>query len=78
MMTSPRDLLKLALLNLLAVAWVILLLLLLAHLLVKCRPYLTWPKHLDQHKDMEVRGFFLFSNASYKNNTNYLVLTSTL
>ena len=57
MMTSPRDFLRVALLNLLVVALVILLLLLLAHLLVKCRPYLSYPKILDQRKDMEVRGF---------------------
>ena len=63
-MFAPRELLRLARVHMLALQGVILLVLLLALLLVKCRPHLTYPKLFDQHKDMEVRGLFVFSNAN--------------
>ncbi len=45
-----------ALIHMLAVTGIILLVFLLAAILVKCRLYLTYPRVVDQHNGIKVRG----------------------
>ena len=55
-----------ALTHMLALMGIYLLVLMLAFLLTKCRPYLSYFSAVDQHKDMKVMGLLL-PNSRFAN-----------